>query len=101
MLQGLDIANDSLMQQILQGTSVIQAPAYLRHQFLRNINGERAAFDSTRQEMAGVLFTTKTGRAVFTYAGASPHAEATETGRPHVGKLFPKPKLDIPGRFGL
>src|SRR5437879_2406487 len=29
------------MQQILQGTSVIQASAYLRHQFFRNIKGER------------------------------------------------------------
>jgi hypothetical protein len=51
--------------------------------------------------MAGVFFTGKTGLAVFTYAGASPDAEATETGRKDVGKLVPQPMLNIQGRFGL
>jgi hypothetical protein len=38
---------------------------------------------------------------VFSYAGASPHAEATETGRQDVGQLIPQPMLNIQGRFGF
>jgi len=39
--------------------------------------------------------------AVFPYAGASPHAETTQTGRQDVGKLVSQPMLNIHGRFGL
>jgi len=101
LFQCLGVTNDSLIQQILQGTSIFQAPAYLRHQLLRNINGERAPLDPARQEMARVFFTGTTGLAVFPYARASPHAEATETSRQDVGQLVPQPPLNIQGRFGL
>ena len=101
LFQGLDVTNDRLMQQILHGTSIFQAPAYFRHQLLRNIKGERASLDPTRPELAGVFFTGKTGLAVLPYAGASAHAEATETGRQDVGQLIPQPMLNIEGRFGL
>jgi len=101
MFQSLDIANDRLRQQILQGTSIFQAPAHLGHQLLRDIKGERAPLDPARPEMAGVFFTGKTGRAVFPDAGASPHAQATETGRQEVGQLVSQPMLNIQWRFGL
>ena len=101
LFQGLGVTNDTLMQQILQDTSICQAPAYLRNQLLRNINGERTPLDLARQEMVGVFFTGKTGLAAFPYARASPNAEATETGRQDVGKLVPQPMLNIEGRFGL
>jgi hypothetical protein len=51
--------------------------------------------------MALVFFTGKTSLAVLPDAGASPHAEATETGRQQVGQLVAQPLLNGDGRSVL
>jgi hypothetical protein len=101
LLQSLEIARAGLVQQFLQGTTVIQTATYFRHQLLGNVKTNAAPLEATVENIAGVLFPGKTGTAVLAHARAAAEAQGAEGGGPEVGSLLPQPGLDLKRRFGL
>jgi hypothetical protein len=97
----LKIARGSLIQQFLQSSTVVQTAANFGHEFLRNIKGKPAPFHATVEDIAGVLFSGKTGRTVLAYAGVAAQTEGAEQGRPEVGRSLLEPVLYIGRRFGF
>ena len=73
-LQRLDISRRRLVQQILQGTPVVQSALNLRHKFFRHINGNTTPVRATIQHITLMLLTRSTGRAVLADASAPPQA---------------------------
>jgi hypothetical protein len=51
------------MQQLLQGTTVVQTAAHFGHQGLGNVKGEAARWEATVEDVAEVLLPGKTGGA--------------------------------------
>ena len=97
MLEGFGISNSGLIQQLLKNTAVVEAKAYLWDQFLWDVNGKAAPFDTDVKNITGVLFTRSTGFAMFAHTGASSQAQRTKRGGPQASGLLAKPLLDIGG----
>jgi hypothetical protein len=70
----LEIARAGLVQQFLQGMTVIQTATDFRHQLLGNLKTNTAPLEAARENIAGVLFPGKTGAAVLAHAGAAAEA---------------------------
>jgi len=70
------------MQELLQGTAVVQAAAYFGHQGLGNVKGEAPPWEATIEDVAEVLFPGKAGGAVLAHTGTAPQAQGAEGGGP-------------------
>lgn len=99
MLQSVHVAYRRLVEQILNGTTVVETTAYLRNEFVGNVHSKTASFDPSVKHMAKVLFTFKASFAVLSYAPRAAKTQGSQCRRPKVGKLFPKPIRNICGIF--
>jgi hypothetical protein len=101
MLQSLHVAYRRLVKQILNCAPVIQAPPYLRDEFIRNVNSKTATLNPSIEHMAEVLLTGKAGFAVLSNTARTAKTQGSEGRRPKAGKLFLKPIRNICGIFFL
>jgi len=101
MLQSIHVAYRRLVKQILNCTPVIQAPAYLRNEFVRNVHSETATFNPSIEHMTEVLFTVKAGFAVFSNTPRTAKTQGSQSRRPKAGMLFLKPIRNICGIFSF
>lgn len=101
MLQSIHVANCRLVEQVLKCTPVVQATAYLRHEFVGNVHSKPAAFNAPIKHMAKVLFTIKASFAVLSNAPRTAKAQGSQGRWPKAGNLFLKPIRDINRKFFL
>ncbi len=99
MLQSIHVANRRLVEQILNCTPVVQAAAYLRNEFVRNVYSKTSAFNPTVKHMANVLFTFEASFAVLSDAPSTAKAQRSQSRWPKACKLFLKPVRDIRRKF--
>ena len=82
LLQCLDIAQSSLLQQVLQGAPIVQTAADLGHKVFRNVNRNASPLQSPIQNVARMLFARQAGRAILAHARAATKAQRTKNRRP-------------------
>jgi hypothetical protein len=90
-LERLEIAGSRLLQQFLQGTTVLQTTAHLRHQFLRNVQRRTTSFYATVQDVAGMLNPGLTSLTALAHTRAAPEIEGTESGWGEIGHSVLEP----------
>ena len=101
VLEGFAIPQGTLVEEFLQGMSIVKTAPQFCYQFVRDINGEAASFNPSIKDMTGVLFAAATGFAVLAHTGASPQAQRAECGGPEAGGLFLEPALNIGERLSF
>ena len=89
------------MQELLQGTTIVQAAAYFGHPGLGNVKGEAASGQATLEDVAEVLFPRKAGGAVLAHTGTAPQAQGAEGRGPEGVSLLLPPGLDVGRGFGF
>jgi hypothetical protein len=99
MLQGIHVANSRLVEQILKCAPVIQATAYLWHEFVGNVHSKTASLDPAVKNMAQVLFTLKASFAMLSDASGAAKTQGSQGSWPKAGNLFMKPIRNIWGKF--
>ena len=99
MLQSIHVANCRLVKQILKCTSVVQATAYLRNEFVGNVHSKTAAFNPSIKHLAKVLFTFKASFAVLSNAPRTAKTQRSQSRWPKAGNLFLKPIRNICREF--
>jgi hypothetical protein len=87
----LEIARSDLLQQFLQGTTVLQTTAHLGHQLLGNVKRKTAPFYATVQNVTGMLLAGLTSLTVLAHTRAAPKIEGTESGGGEIGRSVLKP----------
>src|SRR5271157_1357558 len=90
-LERLDIAGSSLLQEFLEGTTVVQTTTHLGHQLLGNVKRRTTSFYATVHNVTGVLLPALTGVTLLAYTRAAPEVEGTESRRPKIGHLIVEP----------
>jgi len=73
----------------------------LGNQFLGHVKGKAASLLAAIENIAGMLLSGQTGRAIRANAGTAAEAERAEGGRPQVGGLLLQPALDVGKGFGF
>src|SRR5215471_3064437 len=94
-LQRLHVTWSRLKQQLLQGTTPVQAVLEFRHQVRGNVNGKTPPLRSTVQDPTGMLLARLAGLTGRADARSAPQAERAENCRESVGRLALEPVPDI------
>jgi hypothetical protein len=101
VLQRSRIAQGALVEEFLQRTPVLKTAPQLGHEWVGDIDGEAASFDSSIKDMTGVLLAPATAFTVLANTGASPQAQGAERRRPQIAGPLSEPLLDIVESFSL
>jgi len=101
MLQSLHVAIRRLVKQFLKCTPVVQATAYLRHEFVGNVHSKAAALNPAIKNMAKVLFAIKASLAVLSNAPRTAKTQRSESRWPKALDLLLKPIGYIYRKFFL
>jgi len=101
MLDGICVPTAGLVQQFLQGTTVVERLLNLRHELVWNVDANASPFDPAIEHVAGVLVTPRTRVAVVAHAGAPPKTQGPECGGPEPGGLGTEPAFHVGWRFTL
>jgi hypothetical protein len=71
LFQSLHVAQGRGVEQILEGSAILQATLNFRDQRFGHVDGEAFALEMAAQDPAGMFFTTRASAAIFTDATAA------------------------------
>src|ERR1700682_3442556 len=100
-LQGLHVARCSLLQQLLQGASVVQTALNLRHKLFRHVDGNTTPVRATVQHITLMLPARLARWAILADAPTTAQAQRTQKRRPKIRRFALQPARDIRRRFRI